>query len=266
MKHVVRILSFAILISFLSNSCSPPSGDQVPVLRIGISKAVPVEKYKNYINWIKATDSSVVTVDLYSLGLDSALAVLETLDGLLVTGGEDINPELYGKEFDSTRVDDPNHYRDSLDYQLIDKAVNMNMPLMAICRGLQMLNVYFGGTLIFDIPMDFDTTVKHRYPPYKTSEHNVILEENSFLREVSGIDFGMVNSNHHQGIEIAGNGLHVVARTDDGLPEAIELSDPWDESFMLGVQWHPERMDYSNPLSGQVARRFLSEAKKFAKR
>ncbi|MEZ5081984.1 MAG: gamma-glutamyl-gamma-aminobutyrate hydrolase family protein [Bacteroidales bacterium] len=258
----------ALLIAFivlLTASCSLTPKQPDPV-RLAISKAIPQDKYINYVNWIHFADTSIVCVDMYGHGIDSALAILETCDGLLLTGGEDINPDLYNRVFDSLRCDTPNDYRDSLEMALIGKALKLQLPIMGICRGHQMLNVYFGGSLIFDIPMDYDTTVKHRYPEYTPSEHKVTLLPGTLLAEIAGVTEGNVYSNHHQGIDDLADGLSGLGFSDDGLIESIQRSNFTKYPFLLGVQWHPEKMDYQNPLSGKIAERFVMEMKKFTKK
>jgi len=259
LKSLSIILAGVIL---MLSGCSAPEQHSPAPVRIAISKAVPEKSYKNYIRWLKAADSTVVCIDMYHLGVDSALKVLETCDGLLLTGGDDINPERYGEKFDSTKCDLPDNYRDTLEFALIGKALKMKLPIQGICRGHQILNAYFGGTLYQDIPTDVGTNVLHRHPPYKPANHDVKVEENSLLNEVAGVTGGTVNSNHHQAVNKLAPGLRAVAHTDDGLTESVELIDTDGMAYLLGVQWHPEAMSYDNPLSINIAKRFVREAKK----
>lgn len=255
------MLIFVILFLTVFYSCQNPVREIKPV-RIAISKATPVDKYQHYINWLKSADSLVETVDMYSLGIDSALIVLKSCQGLLLTGGEDVNPALYNQVLDTLKCDLPNDYRDSLEMALINAAVEGQLPIMAICRGLQILNVCFGGSLIFDIPTDYDTAVAHRYPGYVASEHTVTVLPGTLLADISLVNEGTVKSNHHQGIDDMAETLSGIAFSDDGLIESVQRVNYRNNPFLLGVQWHPERMDYENPLSGKLAKRFLSEAKK----
>lgn len=257
------VILFALLFSL--NSACTNSGKQTEPIRLAISKAIPQDKYMTYINWIHSADSGIECIDMYGLGIDSALLMLESCDGLLLTGGEDINPDIYNRVFDSLRCDTPNDYRDSIEMALIGKALKLKLPIMGICRGHQMLNVYFGGSLIFDIPMDYDTTVKHRYPEYTPSEHKVTLLPGTLLAEIAGITEGNVYSNHHQGIDELADGLSGIGFSDDGLIESIQRSNFKEYPFLLGVQWHPEKMDYENPFSGKIAQRFVQEIKEHAK-
>jgi len=259
-KTFIWWLSIILIISL--TRCETQQSQQP--LKIAISKAVPTESYQFYIKWLKDADSTIIYFDMYHLGIDSALKVLKECDGLLLTGGEDINPIYYGQEFDSTKCDPPNNYRDSLEFLIIEKALSNKIPVMGVCRGLQILNVYFGGSLIFDIPLDFDTLVKHRYPGYKVAEHEVRIIDGSLLSNIAGVTLGKTNSNHHQGINAIAPLLTGNAFTEDGLIEAIELEKKENKPFVFAVQWHPERMDYTNPLSGKISRRFLKEARTYS--
>jgi putative glutamine amidotransferase len=254
-----RTIFGLLLILVIFASCTKQENNKP--LRIAISKAIPEQSYQSYINWLHNIDSTIECIDMYGLGIDSALSVLQTCDGFLLTGGEDVNPVWYGKEFDSTKCHAPNNYRDSIDMALIELAMHEELPIMGICRGMQILNVYLGGTLIFDIPSDFDTIVKHRYPGLKGIEHEVNLIKGSFLANPLEELRGQVYSNHHQGIEFAAPSIKVIAYSHDNLPEAMEYKEKQDKPFMLGVQWHPEKMESSNPLSGKIAALFISKIK-----
>ena len=260
-KRTIQFISGILLIALFS--CQSVEQKKTPALKIAISKAVPEKSYKNYIRWIHYADSTAICLDMYHLGIDSALQVLENCDALLLTGGEDIEPNRYGIEFDSLRCDFPDRYRDSLEYALITKALELKMPIQGICRGEQILNTYFGGTLYLDIPTDIGTEVKHRLPNHKPSTHKVKIEDSSILSGITKSSSGTVNSNHHQGINKLAPGLKSVAKTEDGLTESVELIDTSGKAYLLGVQWHPEAMDYNNPFSYTLAAKFLQEAKKY---
>ena len=125
-------------------------------MKIGLSKASP-----NYVNWLKRADPSIQTIDLYKLTFSMAIQQLGLCSGLLLTGGEDVWPGRYGKTSDTLRCTEMNPHRDSLEMALIEKALALKMPVMGICRGNQILNVYLGGTLIIDIPKDFGKNTIH---------------------------------------------------------------------------------------------------------
>jgi putative glutamine amidotransferase len=262
----MRLFKLIIVAAFLINfiSCRQVDVETGPV-RIGISKAVPEKSYENYVRWIHSVDSTIICLDMYHLSYDSAIMVLNSCDGLLLTGGTDVYPGRFGKESDTARCWEPDFKRDTMEVNLIREAINREMPIMGICRGLQILNVYHGGTLYIDLPTDLDTIVKHQLPDTIIALHNVSIQPGSLLHTISNVTTGTVNSNHHQGIETLAYSLNGIAHSEDGLIESIELKNSGDYPFLLGVQWHPERMDYSNPLSGNIAIRFVEETKKYAK-
>jgi putative glutamine amidotransferase len=260
-----KILVLSIVIGSFAFLWRCESSTQVRQLQIAVSKAVPESDYENYFRWLRTADSTIIFYDMYHLELDSALKLLEECDGLLLTGGTDIYPGRFGKEKDTLRILEPNFKRDTLEFALLSKAIILSMPVQGVCRGLQLINVHFGGSLIIDIPTDLDTIIKHQLPDTYECLHEVKIPEKSILNEISGIRQGVTNSNHHQGIDVLGSGLVGMALTNDGLIEAIGLSDRENSSYLLAVQWHPERMDYTNPLSGPIAKRFVSEVKSYAR-
>jgi len=260
-SEILYLILLAIIL--LTSGCQPTGSGEVkedPV-RIAISKAVPEESYQYYPKWIAFGDSAAICYDMYHLTIDSALMLLESCDGILFTGGTDIFPGRYGKEADTARCWEPDFKRDSLESLLFSKARELGMPIMGICRGLQMINVETGGTLYIDLPTDLDTLVTHMAGDSYIASHHIRTGKNSMLRLISGADSGIVNSAHHQGIELLGNQLVAQATSEDGLIESIALADTMQ--YLLGVQWHPERMDYSDPLSGNLAKRFLKEANRY---
>lgn len=227
---------------------------------IGISKALPAKYYGNYAKWITTADTNVVCIDLYHMPLDSALAKLDDCSGLLISGGPDVYPGRYGQAQDTSICGTIDYFRDTLEWALIGKAKELGMPILGICRGLQIFNIYHDGSLYPDLPSVFDTAVMHRCEDTYDCMHAIRVKEESGLYRTSGSKSGITNSNHHQGINKLGKGLKAVARTEDGLIEAIEYAEDGN-SFFLGVQWHPERMDIQNPFSLPIAMYFVQEAK-----
>jgi putative glutamine amidotransferase len=177
-----------------------------------------------------------------SMSVDDALA---GVDGLLLTGGEDVAPAKYGEEPHPTVVNDESG-RDDFEIALIAAARGRGLPIFAICRGVQVLNVASGGTLVQDIPSQLPGSIEHSLPippnqPYSLA-HDVWLEKDSLLSKLMGerlsdADTCAVNSRHHQAVKDLGRGFRVSATAPDGVIEAIE--DP-TVPFCLGVQWHPE--------------------------
>ena len=253
-KHRPVLLSFCIWLLFAMNG-HPQSGHPA----IELSKASP-----NYENWLKRENPAVTTVDLYLMPIDSALKVLGRCDGLVLTGGEDVYPGWYGMESETHRCTEINRHRDSLDMALVSRVLALQMPLIAICRGYQVVNVYLKGTLVIDIPEDIGKMVIHQQEDYQHCFHKVTVPQGTLLASVSHCDTARVTSNHHQAIARLSPELKVCAWSDDKLPEAIEWREPESKSFLLGVQWHPERMEKSNPLSGLVAIEFLKQSARYA--
>lgn len=260
-----RILISTTFILLYLSACSVKVENNSEALRIAISKAVPEKSYENYIKWLRFADTSVIYFEMYHLDYDSALLLLKTCDGLLLTGGTDIYPGRYEKESDTSRCWKPDFKRDTMEVNLLTLALANNIPVMGICRGHQLINVHLGGSLYIDIPTDIDTIIKHQLPKTYECIHEVKITEGSLLQEITGLTIGEVNSNHHQGIEIISNQLNGIAKTNDGLIESTELKQEFRDQFLLGVQWHPERMDYTNPLSGKIAHRFINEAQNYRK-
>lgn len=257
MKNKIYIYSIILLLIVVISSCN--TQPEKRILKIAISKAVPEKSYINYINWLKTADSTIICLDMYHLKIDSALKLFTECDGLLLTGGTDIYPGNYGKESDTARCWKPDFKRDSIEIALIHAALQQEKPILGICRGLQLLNVYLGGRLYIDLPTDLDTMVKHQCNNKYECYHDVTIKENSLLYEIAGETTGVINSNHHQGIEQLAAPLEGIAYTDDGLIESIQWKNSSKKPFLLGVQWHPERMDFNNPLSGRIAQRYLKE-------
>jgi len=175
---------------------------------------------------------------------ESPRKVLGEIDGLLLTGGGDIDPVLYGDERHPS-VDDAEPGRDEFEIDLARRAMAADLPLLAICRGAQVLNVAAGGTLVQDIPSAVASDLSHRIVEPKSAEaHAVHVAPGSRLEQALGasVDHAhtcRVNSRHHQSVDRVGSGLVPSATAPDGVIEAIERARQ-DSAFCIGVQWHPE--------------------------
>ena len=195
----------------------------------------------NYINWIE--DDNIIILDAYTIkNTDSILALA---DGIILTGGEDINPLQYNDTINLAVCGDINYQRDTLERKLFDFAFKNKLPLVGVCRGMQMMNVASGGSLYGDIPTEIGTTVIHR----NNGEvmHEIVLCDTSSLIFPNGTDTIMVNSWHHQGLKNMPKYLRVIARSFDGLPEAVVM-DKSEHPFMIAVQFHPERLGKENAI------------------
>lgn len=255
-----KILNFKLIIIFLILfqiiSCDNNKKEKKPL--IIISK---LHSEKNYSNRLKSIDSNIVLKNMYVLSLDSVNFYLKIASGILLTGGEDVSPDKYGMQSEINRCGYIDLKRDSIEMQLIDYALKNNIPLLGICRGEQILNVAMDGSLFVDIPTDFGKEIVHRSSE-KTAEHYVILDKESFLYSICRTDSGMVNSNHHQAVNVLGKNLKSSAHSSDNLIEAVELVDKSKHDFVIGVQWHPERLDKNHKLSFPIFSQFLFFVKK----
>jgi gamma-glutamyl-gamma-aminobutyrate hydrolase PuuD len=168
---------------------------------------------------------------------DAAATALEGVDGLLLTGGDDVDPALYGEAAHPTYdVSEPG--RDAFEIDLVRRALAADLPVLAICRGLQVLNVALGGTLVQDIPSEPGSHLAHEAAGATTLAHTVSVRPGSCLAALVGPDdTRAVNSRHHQAVRALGHGLVVTATSPDGVIEAAEVPAA---RFCVGVQWHPE--------------------------
>jgi putative glutamine amidotransferase len=165
-------------------------------------------------------------------------AALDGVDGLLLTGGDDVDPALYGEAPHPTYdVSEPG--RDAFEIDLVRRALAADLPILAICRGLQVLNVALGGTLIQDIPSEPGGLLQHDAAgPANTLAHSVAITPGSCVAALVGPGESRgVNSRHHQAIRALGQGLVVTGTSPDGVIEAAEVPAA---RFCVGVQWHPE--------------------------
>ncbi len=163
---------------------------------------------------------------------------LELVDGLLMSGGADINPRYYNQDFlEGMKLVSPE--RDRHEWIILEEFLPTNKPILGVCRGMQMINIFNGGTLHQDIKNMTENTLKHiqDYLP-ELEVHKVNIKKNSVLNNLFGEEL-VTNSFHHQALDKIGEGLKVVATTKDGIVEAIESKE---DRFLLGVQWHPEMM------------------------
>jgi len=248
-KSIVLILCLAVLLT----SCSTKKNEP---LRIALSSATA-----NYEKWIHQVDSNAVTIDFDKMPIDLAIRLLSSCDGLLLTGGEDVVPSYYGKTADSARCE-TNPGRDSLEFALIRRAMELKIPILGICRGQQILNVAMGGTLVVDIPSDHPSAIFHRCEDYTKCFHHVVVQKSSNLMAICQTDTGWVTTNHHQAVEKIAPGFRAVAWSPDSIIEAIEYANPTQKPFLQAVQWHPERMAADNALSEPLMKAFLKRAEK----
>src|SRR5216110_467423 len=189
---------------------------------------------------------------------DASASVLDSVAGLVLTGGEDVDPARYGEERNE-KVRSVNPARDATEVALIEEARARGTPVLAICRGIQILNVALGGTLVQDIPSQCETTIDHDEEGARNSRtQEVAIEPGSIIAKAVGTDHLSVNSFHHQSVKRVADGMRVTARSPDGVIEGIESTD--DDWWVMAVQWHPEEMtDSAEPWDRGLFKAFAKQ-------
>lgn len=189
----------------------------------------------------------------YDMPQDSLLFFLEHADGMIIGGGRDIHPAMYGKPEYVSQCGSFDRFRDSLELRMIEYAMVHKVPILGICRGHQMLNVAHGGTLISDIPTAYpESDIRHRRIFAKA--HVIDILPGSWLADLPLENRQTVNSRHHQCVDKLAPGFRIAALSPDSIIESIEYVGT-DHPFAKGVQWHPESL--RNSLSMAVGRAFL---------
>lgn len=183
--------------------------------------------------------------------------LLDLCHALLLPGGNDVDPNRYGQNpvKECGKIDP---YCDELDLLAAGFALERDLPILAICRGSQVLNIALGGSLVQDIPTQITDPIKHKQEaPTWYATHDIAIQSASLLGSIWGNSVGKVNSFHHQAINKLGRGLRIVASAPDGVVEAVESSK---HTFVLGVQWHPELMVGYYPAAKSVFKHFIKSA------
>jgi putative glutamine amidotransferase len=222
-------------------------------ITIGITDC---SRYENYRRWIE--ESGVAVIRLSPLA--NNLADVEKCDGILLSGGEDVHPRFYHKDEYLELCHEIDERRDEFEWNVLESASKRNLPLLGICRGLQVANVFFGGTLIPHIPAfgRFD----HSKAGSDDRYHVVQVDPNSQLGKIVGGVSGEINSAHHQAADRIGKGLVANALSPDGIIEAMERENAGEHPFFQLVQWHPERMkDLNSAFSKNIRKEFLDACK-----
>ena len=201
----------------------------------GIPRIRVNEAYANAL-----VEAGLVPVVLPPIDAAAAVAALEDVAGLVLTGGEDLDPALFGEALHDA-TDAPHHRRDAYEIALAQAALDLRVPTLAICRGAQVINVALGGSLVQDIPSQRPGSIAHS-PVGKRAErvHRIDIDPDSRLARDLGATSITTNSSHHQSVDRVATGLRVTARSEDGIIEGLESIDSrW---WMVAVQWHPEEL------------------------
>ena len=206
---------------------------------------VPVERVTvEYVRRVAAAGAVPVLLPPVEGGADAnrraARELVERLDDLVLAGGGDLNPATYGDEARLAETVNVFDGRDALELELARLAHERDLPMLGICRGMQVMNIVKGGGIYQDIGVQAGTTLKHiQQAPRSYGTHSIFVEDNTLLTDLWENKRTVVNSLHHQSCSTLGEGFIVSARSADGLIEAIEHKD---NRFAVGVQWHPEAM------------------------
>ena len=226
-------------------------------LTIGITDC---NRWKNYHDWFASDSVQVLKLS----SKENNVADVDRCDGIVLSGGEDVHPKYYGHPEWMERKEelklDVNEARDDFEMQVIDRSIKNKKPILGICRGLQIANVYFKGTLIPDL--QGKTRSRHSKNAGYDQTHEVKIDTDSCLSGIIHAESGITNSAHHQAADKIGKGLKVTAKDQEGIVEAIEWTGPKDKPFLLLVQWHPERMkDQESGPAKNLKEKFLQEVR-----
>lgn len=220
-------------------------------------------KLEPYISSLRAAGAEPVVLSL-GLASEHLRKIASTLDAVLLTGSPaDVDPSRFRAARHSATAD-PDQYREQTDWALLEHAFAEQKPTLAICYGIQSLNVFLHGTLVQDIPSELKTAVAHETDdeePAPEVFHTTHIDPDSKLSRMDGASEEVqVNSSHHQSILEPGRDLRIVSRAADGVVEAVEWTG--DSNWVVGVQWHPERMSANDPLAESLFRELVQAARK----
>ena len=240
--------------------CIQASAQKRPVIGISdthkdaSSAVVP----RSYVNAILLTGGIPVVIPLMNDDND-LIELLNSLNGIVFTGGEDFDPTYYN-ERPIPQMGAVNASRDRFDIKLLHLAAERGIPILGICRGIQLINIAFGGSLYQDLPAQYyDTSIRHRQRQSSAeASHSVIVEDNTIFADIVKERMLMVNSSHHQAVKVVAKGFRIAGKSPDNIVEAIEKMD--DEHWILGVQFHPEMRVTSDIAMRRIFQRFMQEA------
>lgn len=234
---------------------------------IGISGSILINKgnafsgyRRSYVNqdYVEAVlrAGAIPFIIPFNEDLEATREMVEKVDGIILSGGHDVNPYYYGED-PMLKIGELFPERDVFDMELYKTAIELKKPIFGICRGYQIINVINGGTLYQDLSYADFVKIKHDQVDNPTqATHFVELEEGTFLKNILGEKY-KVNSFHHQILKDVAPGFKVVAKSSDGVIESIEKIT--EDNFVIGVQWHPEMLSVSNEKSQEIFNEFVKK-------
>lgn len=233
-----------------------------PIIGIGTDVQSPTgerERAFIYLTYVEALRRAGAIPVLVPPQPENAKEIVDELDGVLLAGGEDCDPALFGEQRHPT-VEPMDPRRQTNDVSLAEAARERGIPTLGICLGVQVMNVAAGGSLVQDIDSQMETEIQHASEPENRARHDVLVEQGTKLAAILGERELNVNSSHHQAIKRVGEGLRVTALAPDGVIEGLE--DP-KHPFYIGVQWHPEDMSGEASATG-IFGAFVDAARRYA--
>jgi putative glutamine amidotransferase len=237
---------------------NPGHPDNTPV-RIGVAAVFELASWSFWNDRAALVPASYHQAVVAAGGLDIPLVpdrrvtadpdlLLDVIDGLMLIGGVDVDPTRYGAEpaaaLESTSVE-----RDDFEIALTRRAIERQMPVLGICRGMQILNIALKGSLTQDLGKELNSVHRPQLGTFEGTEHEIEVSDQSLAATVCGAGLQVIHSHHHQAVEALGAGLLVSAASEDGVIEAVELEG---HPFALGVQWHPEADEKSRVIASLV--------------
>jgi putative glutamine amidotransferase len=214
-------------------------------------------KYSHYQSWMENEPGVEIVKLSYN---DNNLSAVQKCNGIILTGGHDVHPQLYNKpeylEFCNAKNIDER--RDEFEWKVIEHTQQKQMPVLGICRGLQFANIFFGGSLIPDNIL-FGKSDHSKIEEVNDRYHDVRVKADTMLKKIVSNETGEINSAHHQSADSIGKGLTINATSSDGIIEGLEWEAPEGKPFLLLVQWHPERMSNQESIfSKNIKQGFLN--------